>query len=59
MSKLEACDKAKQAADKIMKLLEEEKLTLAEITDVPVELERRINKNISKLKKDTVFKCLP
>lgn len=59
MSKLEACEKAKQVADKIMELLEEEKLTLAEITDVPAELERRINKNISKLKKDTVFKCLP
>lgn len=51
MSKLEACEKAKQVADKIMELLEEEKLTLAEITDVPAELERRINKNISKLKK--------
>ena len=43
-------------ADKILEMLSAEGMTFEEIADVPAELERRITKSISHLKKETVFK---
>ena len=55
MSELVPCENAMRITDRIMELFIEEKMTYAEIADVPAELARRINKNTSDLKKKTVF----
>ena len=56
ISKLTACKKAVEVTDRILKLFEDEGMTFEEIADVPDELIRRINKNTSRLKKETIFK---
>ena len=56
MSTLIPCKKAVEVTDKIMKLLEEEKMTFAEVADVPDELARRIKRNTSLLNSKTTFK---
>lgn len=56
MSELKPCRKAQEMADKILEMLSAEGMTFEEIADVPAELERRITKSISHLKKETVFK---
>lgn len=55
MSNINPCEKAIKVTDKIMELIEKEEMTLAEVADVPDELARRINKNISQLKQNTLF----
>ena len=56
MSELKPSRKAQEMADKILEMLSAEGMTFEEIADVPAELERKINKNISHLKRETVFK---
>lgn len=56
MSELKPCRKAQEMTDRILKMFSEEGMTFEEIADVPAELERKINKNISHLKRETVFK---
>lgn len=55
MSEINPCHKAKMVVDKILTICEEENVTLKEIEDVPAELQRRISRNINKLKKNTKF----
>lgn len=55
MSEMAPCKKAIEVTEKIMHVIAEEGMTFAELTDVPAELTRRINKNISQLKQTTVF----
>lgn len=57
ISELTPCKKAIEVTEKILKLFEEEKMTFAEVADVPAELTRKINKNISCLKSETTFRC--
>jgi len=56
ISELKPCKKAVEVTEKILELLEKEELTFAEVADVPAELEKKINKNTSRLKRNTVFK---
>lgn len=55
MSNMKPCRKAVEAVDKIIDLLEKEKISFEEVADIPAELQRRINKNTSRLKKDNIF----
>ena len=43
MSNMKPCRKAVEAVDKIIDLLEKEKISFEEVADIPAELQRRIN----------------
>lgn len=59
MSELNPSKKTEEVVSEILKLCEKAELTVEEIADVPSELSRRIDRNINKLIKKTVFKLLP
>lgn len=58
MSELKPCEKAVEVTRKLMNLIVEEQMTLSEVADVPAELTRQINKNISRLEGETIFTFL-
>lgn len=58
MSKLNPDAKVKDITEKILELCEGVQLTVAELTDVPAELERSVNRIVGQLKDSTTFKRL-
>lgn len=51
-------ENTKRAVEEICKMCEEKGLTFDEISDIPAELEREINRNVRLLKKRTKFTYL-
>lgn len=57
--KMNACEKAKSIVKEICALCESRGLTYEEVSDIPAELEREINRNVGVLKEKEKFKYLP